>query len=214
MLVITISLYSSRPNPPTIAQKIQKQLLAMPEYQRAKNINIYLSMPGGEASTRSIVEDALRQGKKVFVPYLYKDQLPGNSKPTSVMDMVSLHSEADYNALRVDKWGIPTPDEASLHRRTRVLGDQGKAHVSAANESKHLDMMVMPGVAFDHQLRRLGHGKGFYDFFLHRYQQSIEAKSIDGSCAEQVGMPYLGKQHMLCSATTRYQLSDFHLKWV
>ena len=185
----------------------------MPEYQRAKNINIYLSMPDGEASTRSIVEDALRHGKKVFVPYLYREQLPGSSKPTSVMDMVSLHSEADYNALRPDKWGIPTPDEASVHRRTRVLGDQGKAHVNSANENRHLDLMVMPGVAFDHELRRLGHGKGFYDFFLHRYQQSIGIKSIDGSPTERIGMPYLGKRHIFWSAITRYQLSDFFLKW-
>ena len=165
----------------------------MPEYQRAENISIYLSMPGGEASTRSIVEDALHQGKKVFVPYLYKEQLPGSSKPTSVMEMVSLHSEADFSSLQVDKWGIPTPEEASLHMRTKVLGNQGKAHT---HKNRHLDIMVVPGVAFDDQLNRLGHGKGYYDFFLHRYQQSEEIKSTDGSPNEQTRMPYLGKQHI------------------
>ena len=40
----------------------------MPEYQAARTISVYLSMPGGEISTSEIVRNALDEGKKVFIP--------------------------------------------------------------------------------------------------------------------------------------------------
>lgn len=167
----------------------------MPEYQSAKNISVYLSMPSGEVSTRCIVEDALRKGKKVFVPYLHKEYLAGGSKASAVMDMISLHSEVDYNSLQPDKWGIPTLDEASISDRTRVMDTNGKVAdgvVADAGVGAVLDMIVMPGVAFDCERRRLGHGKGYYDFFLHRYQERLERASKEEQ-SPNIKMPYLGK---------------------
>jgi len=167
----------------------------MPEYQSAKNISIYLSMPNGEVSTRCIVEDALRKGKRVFVPYLYKERMEGDSKASAVMDMVSLHSELDYNSLQPDKWGIPTLDEASIPDRARVMGAQGKVEdlaVAGTRIGTVLDMMVMPGVAFDGERRRLGHGKGYYDSFLHRYQERLKMVSKEQQSSSVVKMPYLG----------------------
>ena len=169
------------------AQKIQARLFAMPEYRSAESIGIYLSMPSGEVSTRGIVEDALSKGKRVFVPYLHLSPYGGRSQSSRVMDMVSLLSERDYRALQEDKWGIPTPDESSLQNRRRVLGGATKSI-----SSDDLDMVVMPGVAFDHNRQRLGHGRGFYDFFLHRYQERLNsAPGTDN--IEKTPMPYLGE---------------------
>ena len=98
-----------------------------------------------------------------------------------LMDMVSLHSEADYEALEPDSWGIPTPTDASITERKRCLVDTG-----AGSECESLDMIIMPGVAFDDRLARLGHGKGFYDFFLQRYERNVAA-------ANRTKMPFLGK---------------------
>lgn len=165
------------------------RLSSLPEYQIATRISVYISMPKGELSTNLIVRDAFRQGKEVFVPYLYKPTSAEPGMPKSLMDMVSLHSEVDYEALEPDAWGIPTPSHNSIRDRKRCLGDAAGVN----NEVGNLQLIIMPGVAFDENLARLGHGKGFYDFFLQRYEKkSVQATS-------ETRMPFLGKA-VLCLA--------------
>jgi len=134
-------------------------------YQDSKRIGIYLSMPTGELQTDSIVRHALGAGKQVFVPYLHKVQEPSSDKIKSVMDMVNLKSLSDYEGLKRDSWGIPTTEKHTLKEREHTLVKGGEG----------LDLILLPGVAFDTDpdtgfVRRLGHGKGFYDYFLHRYR--------------------------------------------
>lgn len=129
-------------------------------------------MPAAEIQTDAIVKHALQNGKKVFVPYLYKHPSPPPETPKSVMDMVDLRSLTEYTSLKRDSWGIPTIDADSVGGRECVLGDL-IVHASKAG----LDMILMPGVAFEvdsntGDLKRLGHGKGFYDYFMHRYLES------------------------------------------
>ena len=85
------------------------------------------------------------------------------------MEMVDLRSLSEYDSLKRDSWGIPTIDAESVQEREHILGNP-------TNENLQLDMILLPGVAFDVDpksglVRRLGHGKGFYDYFLHRYTQ-------------------------------------------
>lgn len=47
-------------------------------------------------------------------------------------------------------WGIPEP--IALHGISR-------------DDYRVIDLVVVPGVAFDSQCRRLGHGKGYYGMF-------------------------------------------------
>ena len=141
----------------------------------AKSLSVYLSMPKGEISTCSIVKDALEAGKRVFVPYIYKGVQPASGTPSSIMDMVSLHSLEDYETLESDSWGIPTPSKASTGARERCLADfdedSGLMHVAKGSGS--IDMIIMPAIAFDRTFGRLGHGKGYYDFFLRRYKEKL-----------------------------------------
>jgi 5-formyltetrahydrofolate cyclo-ligase len=150
-------------------------------YQDAHRISIYLSMPSGEIQTDAIVRHALGNGKQVFVPYLHKSKLDIPDTPSRVMDMVHLKSLQDYESLELDRWGIPSIDPSTVQDRQRVLGGPEAFH----SEKSALDLILLPGVAFDLDeagaIRRLGHGKGFYDFFLNRYlsrmASSTEAQS-------------------------------------
>lgn len=159
-----------------------QSLLRFKPYLDATNVAVYLSMPTGEIQTDSIVRHALSSGKQVFVPYLHKSGLSPEDGPPRLMDMVSLKDVADYESLQRDKWGIPSIDSATIHGRLRSVGelDGGGTHVVP------LDLILMPGIAFDIDprsgaVRRLGHGKGFYDYFLHRYALgTANSGSTDG----------------------------------
>lgn len=157
----------------------------MPEYKDAHRISVYLSMPGGEISTSSIVRDALDQGKKVFIPYTYNLSEPEEGQPESIMDMVELQSMNDFESLEPDKWGIPTPSKDSVLSRANCFGGTGITKGDTSNTPDGLDLIVMPGMAFDSKFGRLGHGKGFYDYFLTR-------------CHQVSRMPFRGKNYWYC----------------
>jgi 5-formyltetrahydrofolate cyclo-ligase len=172
-------------------------------YRAARSISVFLSMPGSEIQTDAIVRDALAAGKDVYVPYLHRSSIPpADGGPARVMDMVRLRDVADYETLKPDRWGIPSVDPDTVHERRRILDDGPNA---PAVESTLLDLILMPGVAFDLQrgaVRRLGHGKGFYDFFIHRYLVkateaakhsdpllyglALKEQLLDGSSGQQV----------------------------
>ncbi|CAI7642921.1 unnamed protein product [Penicillium glandicola] len=126
------------------------KFLSLPEYENAQSIAVYLSMPSGELSTTGIVKDALQRGKNVYIPYIHMQD------KTSIMDMFALRSMSEFESLQPDKWGIPSLLSTQIEGRPNGL-------------TQGLDLIVMPGMAFDHEFRRLGHGKGYYDHFLTRY---------------------------------------------
>lgn len=65
---------------------------------------------------------------------------------TQNLESVSFTKDVD---LVVNEWGIREP------AREQTLQDDSA-----------VDLVVVPGVAFDRQLHRVGYGKGFYDRFL------------------------------------------------
>lgn len=160
-------------------------------------------MPGKEINTSRAVEDALSHGmtviprlrrnklfifckeKKLFVPYIHRQPptLPRMADPASVssqpnlMNMLSIGSCADYHSLEPDSWGIPSIPKHSLLDRKNCLEDGG------------LDLIVVPGVAFDEGFGRLGHGKGYYDYFLARYKLVVDKDETKGG----MRMPILGE---------------------
>ena len=163
-------------------------------------------MPNGEVVTRAIIHDALRTDKKIFVPYMYNSEVQDGPKIRSAMDMIFLCSKSDYEGLEPDAWGIPCVAESSVAERGRILEDLGafsdavsqdvtnskKGSRSEETKAGRLDLIVVPGVAFDRGLRRLGHGKGFYDHFLKCYHDLTLL--LHG---EERRMPFLGACYMV-----------------
>jgi 5-formyltetrahydrofolate cyclo-ligase len=150
------------------------KVLSLPEYKNANRISVYLSMPTGEVNTSEIVRQAFQDHKKVYVPYIYKLHEASPGMPKSQMDMLALQDLEDYKSLQTDSWGIPSLDKDSIATRKNCFGgigmtQEGESLATETNEAG-LDLILLPGMAFDHACRRLGHGKGFYDFFLHRYK--------------------------------------------
>lgn len=93
-----------------------------------------------EISTIEILSEALRKGKKLFLPKIEGDD----------MVFYRINSLED---LQAGYKGIPEPK-----------GDTEQFYYDIYNDSRIL--ILMPGVAFDVYGNRMGYGKGFYDRFL------------------------------------------------
>ncbi len=167
-------------------------------------------MPTGEVSTRDIVLDAMNRGKKVFVPYIHRGREVPSQRLTSMMDMLALHSQEDLESLKPDNWGIPSLDEVSTADRENALsgfGIDGNLLNSTNDgaEACGLDLVLVPGVAFDKENRRLGHGKGFYDRYLQRYKDTMSAR-------RETRTPFLGK--LMTCLQRIIQLLNFSHSWL
>ncbi|KAE9967034.1 hypothetical protein BLS_004173 [Venturia inaequalis] len=173
---------------------ILSTLLTIPEYTSSKTISIYLSMPTAEVQTSFLVKDALENGKRVFIPYCYKRSMkttPSNqpaqpsqsneagkigelekiSQPGQIMDMLELKDVQDYERLKLDSWGIPTPSSDTLGKRRNCFGGYGKSedlNIEEADTEDELDLIITPGLGFDRSLGRIGRGMGFYDRFFEK----------------------------------------------
>ena len=88
------------------------------------------------------------------------------------MRMLEVHSLAELESFAPNRWGIREPPLTATNSQGEAVPRLG------AHECPELDLMVCPGVAFDSQCRRLGHGKGYYDTFLASLQSHRAALSL------------------------------------
>lgn len=118
---------------------IGDKLFKMGEFQRAKTILFYASFDG-EVETFEMMREAQKLGKKIGLPGIRKSE-------KKIVPMVVASLEVD---LETGPYGIKQP---KIDRANTL-------------EKDRLDMVVVPGVAFDKQNNRLGRGGGYYDRFL------------------------------------------------
>lgn len=123
------------------------RLVASPHYAAARSVALYASMPG-ELDTAALLVRALRDRKRVFLPRV-------TSKPGRAMVMLEVRSVAEVGGWERSGWGIAEPPL-----------ERGRADAPA---DAALDLIVVPGVAFDASGARCGQGMGFYDTYFARY---------------------------------------------
>jgi len=118
-------------------------------------------MPSREVDTSLLVSEILGRGRSLFVPKIKSKE--------GHMDFLKIYGQDDLESLPSGVWGIKEPGEQW----------QGSLRRSALEDaSEELDMILMPGVAFDLSLSRLGHGKGYYDRFITSYMSSHRRRPL------------------------------------
>ncbi|KAH8089758.1 5-formyltetrahydrofolate cyclo-ligase, partial [Filobasidium floriforme] len=131
-----------------------------------RGVSCYLSMENGELSTSGIVEDILSASK-------YLANRPSGADrhtppaPENDMRMLRLYTRQDFEGCPRDKWGIPDAGRVRLDRQEGM--EEVRRQDAEDVGAEPLDMILVPGVAFDRGCGRVGHGKGYYDRYIQRY---------------------------------------------
>lgn len=112
-------------------------------FYRADTLLGFVSF-GSEIDTGGILSEALRRGKKVYVPKVEGEELV-------------FYRIESLEELAPGYKGIPEP-EGDTKRYVYPGEPQGTV--------KDRVLLLMPGVAFDPYGGRMGYGRGFYDRFL------------------------------------------------
>jgi 5-formyltetrahydrofolate cyclo-ligase len=131
---------NAQPDKDDVSRRIVASFMAQPEYAAAKTVMFYVDVRS-EVRTRNDLEAALQTGKKIVVPYCVDGEL--------------------------ELFHLESMDELELGMY-RILEPKADLRPIAAKrvEVKELDLIMVPGVAFDRRGGRTGHGKGYYDKLL------------------------------------------------
>lgn len=120
------------------AEAVTARIRAWPVYRKARTVMAYASLPG-ELATPALLDAILADGKRLAL---------GRCGAAGWLDAVAV---ADWRGLQPARYGIVAPGQEE-----------------PAIDPGEIDLVLVPGIAFDRQGGRLGQGKGYYDRFLVR----------------------------------------------
>lgn len=123
---------------------IFEKVITSKEYLKAKAIFIFVSYQK-EVDTHKIIDYSLKCGKIVCVPRVISKE--------AGMDAVRIESLDD---LESGAYGIPEPKKSI-----------------PPYDKKKIDLIFLPGLAFDDKGGRIGYGGGFYDRFLNEINETV-----------------------------------------
>ncbi|MBE3589352.1 MAG: 5-formyltetrahydrofolate cyclo-ligase [Firmicutes bacterium] len=139
---------------------------ALPEFVAARSVMVYLDRPP-EVETRPLWERARAAGKRLAAPRVEPDG--GRMRPYW---------------LAFDARGEPVTVTGTFSIR------EPDPSVSEEAPPEALDLILVPGLAFDPRGHRLGYGKGYYDRFLSAYppgrRPATVALAFSGQVFERV----------------------------
>lgn len=148
---------NAQTNKDELSKTICAKFIALPEYAAAKTVMFYIDVRS-EVRTRHALPDALASGKKIIVPWC-------NDK--GELEMFHL---TNMDELAVGMYKILEP-KAEL----RLLPEK-------TAQSTDLDLVMVPGVAFDRRGGRMGHGKGYYDKLLQHARRDTPLVALAFEC--------------------------------
>ena len=124
-------------NKDTLSSQIVDRFMELPQYHAAETVMFYVDVRS-EVRTRNKLEVALSHGKRIVVPYCVDGEL-------------ELFHLENMDELEIGMYKILEP--------RADLRDIKEKHVPV----QEIDLIMVPGVAFDYEGGRTGHGKGYYD---------------------------------------------------
>ena len=117
------------------SNQLAEHLLASSLYKSATTILAYAALPA-EISLDPFIAAALAEGKKICITTINWE-----SKTMQPAQILNLDTD-----LQIGRYGVRTPnDQCPLV------------------EPNNIDLILIPGLAFDRDFNRLGRGAGFYD---------------------------------------------------
>lgn len=125
---------------------IKDTLFSLSQYKESSFIFSFISFKD-EVNTHEIIKNSIAIGKKVGVPI----SVP-KTKELLVSEIIDFDKE-----LELGYYGILAPKD----EYTRIVSP------------KIVDLVLVPGVAFDKRGYRVGYGGGYYDRFFNKLEKSV-----------------------------------------
>jgi 5-formyltetrahydrofolate cyclo-ligase len=144
-------------NKDELSQGICEKFVALPEYAAAKTVMYYVDVRS-EVRTRHYLATALTHGKRIVVPWCRED------------GTLALFLLEDMNELALGMYKILEP--------RADLRDLPAKQI----RPEELDLIMVPGVAFDRRGARTGHGKGYYDKLLEHSRMDCPLVALAFEC--------------------------------
>ncbi len=129
-------------------RQILRNFVTSTYYHSAEYILCYAGY-SSEVSTERIMQMAIADKKKVYAPKMIDSEY---------MEFYKINKVSE---LSISSYGIPEPNESEIvFEPSILLRDDVKC------------CLVIPGLAFDRKMHRMGYGKGYYDKYLSKQMQA------------------------------------------
>ncbi|HEX4609440.1 MAG TPA: 5-formyltetrahydrofolate cyclo-ligase [Urbifossiella sp.] len=145
-------------NKDELSRAVCGKFMALPAYHAAKTVMWYVDA-GSEVRTRHTLPEALTHGKRVVVPWCIVET---NELELFLLEDMSELVEGAYKILE------PKDDLRTLPAK-KV-------------QPEELDLVMVPGTAFDPRGGRMGQGKGYYDRLLARARADAPLVALAFDC--------------------------------
>ncbi len=143
-------------NKEELSSAICEKFVALPAYAKARTVMYYLDVRT-EVRTRHYLPTALAGDKRIVVPYCVDGEL-------ELFHLTSM-DELDVGMYKILE---PKPE----------LRERADKRVEVAE----LDLIMVPGVAFDRTGGRMGHGMGYYDKLLEHARADAPLVALAFEC--------------------------------